>query len=76
MSSGAIGAAECEKAMLEHLARNRETPLTPFAPSSYSDILKLAARNLDSRGSYAAVLAKGQEPPAAGEHLVVSDAWV
>lgn len=76
VSSGVIGAAECEKAMFEQLARNRETPLTPFTPSSYADILKLAARNLDSRGSYVEVLAQGQEPPAAGEHLVVSDAWV
>jgi len=76
VSSGVIGAAECEKAMLEQLGRSRDTPPTPFTPSSYGDILKLVARNLDSRGSYVEVLAQGQEPPVAGEHLIVSDAWV
>ncbi len=73
---GVPGAAECEKTMIEHLSHHREAPPTPFTPSSYADLLKLAARNLDSKGSYMEVLAEGQGLPSAGEHLVVSDAWV
>jgi very-short-patch-repair endonuclease len=76
VSAGVHGAAECEKAMLAHLARHSDLPVTPFTPSSYADVLKLAARNLDSRGTYVEVLAEGQDAPRAGEHLVVSDAWV
>ncbi|MBK3780105.1 very short patch repair endonuclease [Paraburkholderia aspalathi] len=76
VSSGVGGAAECEKAMLTQLERHPDVPVTPFTPSSYSDVFKLAARNLDSRGSYVEVLAQGQDAPRAGEHLVVSDAWV
>ncbi|MEX3983690.1 AAA domain-containing protein [Paraburkholderia sp. EG287A] len=75
VSSGVGGAAECEKAMLAQLERHPDVPVTPFTPSSYSDVLKLAARNLDSRGSYVEVLAQGEDAPRAGEHLVVSDAW-
>ena len=73
---GIPGAADCEKAMREHIARHSDTPVSPFSASSYADVLKLAARNLDSRGSYVEVLSAGQDAPAAGEHLVVSDAWV
>ncbi|WP_429253938.1 hypothetical protein [Paraburkholderia sp. GAS334] len=73
---GVLGAADCEKAMREHIARHRETPVSPFSPSSYADVLKLAARNLDSRGTYVEVLSAGKDAPAAGEHLVVSDSWV
>lgn len=76
VACGVQGAAECEKAMLEHLAKHRDTPVTPFNASSYADLLKLVARNLDSRGNYTEVLASGEEPPAADDHLVVSDAWV
>lgn len=73
---GIQGASACEKAMLEHLTRHKDKPVTPFSPSSYADVLKLAARSLDSRGSYEEVLAQGKDAPAAGEHLVVTDSWV
>jgi len=76
VTCGVMGAAECEKTVLAQLTERKDAALTPFAPSSYADILKLAARSLDSRGSYLEVLAQGGEPPVAGEHLVVSDAWV
>ncbi|WP_233236960.1 AAA domain-containing protein [Bordetella sp. LUAb4] len=76
VTCGVMGAAECEKAVLAQLTEQRDAPLTPFTPSSYADMLKLAARSLDSRGSYVEVLAQGGEPPVAGEHLVVTDAWV
>jgi len=76
VASGIQGASECEKAMREHLSRHKDTPVTPFVPSSYADVLKLVARNLDSRGSYVEVPAKGEEALAADEHLVVTDSWV
>ncbi|MFM0137834.1 AAA domain-containing protein [Caballeronia grimmiae] len=75
-ASDVHGAAECEKAMKEHLARHRDVPVTPFTPSSFADVLKLAARNLNSRGSYVEVLSTGNDAPNADEALVVSDAWV
>lgn len=71
-----IGAADVENAAREHLAKHKDRPVTPFDPSSYTDVLKLAATNLDSKGSYKEVLAQGEPLPGAGEHLVVTDAWV
>lgn len=76
VACGIQGASECEKAMLEQLSRHKDTPVSPFSASSYADVLKLVARNLDSRGGYVEVLAKGEDAPAAGEHLAVSDSWV
>ncbi|MGM3277573.1 AAA domain-containing protein [Ralstonia sp. 24A2] len=76
VACGTHGASECEKAMLEHLSQHKETPVSPFSPSSYADVLKLVARNLDSKGTYVEVLARGQDAPAAGEQLVVTDSWV
>lgn len=76
VACGIQGASECEKAIFDQLSRHKDTPVSPFSASSYTDALKLVARNLDSRGSYVEVLAKGEDAPAAGEHLVVSDSWV
>jgi very-short-patch-repair endonuclease len=70
------GAAEAERAMRQHIERNRERPITPFDAGSYTDVLKLVAGNLDSKGSYREVLAKDDPVPPAGEHIVVTDAWV
>jgi hypothetical protein len=67
-------AAEVERAARDQLARNEERPVAPFDPGSYTDILKLAAGNLDSQGVYRPQLADGAMPPP-GEHLVVTDAW-
>lgn len=71
-----IGAADLEKAIREHLAKHKDKPVTPFDPSTYSDVLKQAATNLDSKGSYQEILAKRAAVPSAGQHLVVTDAWV
>lgn len=70
------GAADVEKAAREHLAKHKDRPVSPFDPSSYSDVLKLAATNLDSKGSYQEVLASHAQIPPAGDHLIVTDAWV
>ncbi len=70
------GAIEAEKSVIEHLNKQKDRPVTPFDPASYSDVLKLIAANLDSEGLYKEVLLKGEPVPAAGEHLVVTDAWV
>lgn len=69
------GAADVEKAAREHLAKHKDRPVTPFDPSSYSDVLKLAATNLDSKGSYQEILAAHAAVPPAGQHLVVTDTW-
>lgn len=70
------GAADVEKAAREHLAKHKDRPVTPFDPSTYSDVLKLAATNLDSKGSYQEILAAHAAVPSAGQHLVVTDTWV
>ena len=70
------GAADVERVVREHLAKNKEHPVTPFDSSSFSDVLKLAAGNLDSMGSYREILTKGEPEPAIGDHLIVTDAWV
>src|ERR1700722_20640893 len=70
------GATEVERAAREHLARNKDRPVTPFDPASYTELLKLAASNLDSFGSYRESTDDNEPVPAAGDHLVVTDAWV
>jgi very-short-patch-repair endonuclease len=70
------GAADVDRAMREHLEKHPEKPVTPFDLSSYSDVLKLAAGNLDSQGSYREVMVTGEPIPVPGERLVVTDAWV
>lgn len=68
-------ATEVERVARERLARSEERPVTPFDPGSYSDVLKLAARNLDSQGSYRPLPEGENGIPPPGEHLVVTDAW-
>jgi len=70
-----LGAADVEKTAREHLAKHAERPVTPFDPGSYSDVLKLVAANLDSKGSYREILATHGVVPTAGEHLAVTDTW-
>ena len=70
------GATEVERAARENLARNKDHPVTPFDPASFVDVLKLAASNLDSFGTYQEITQENEPVPAAGEHLVVTDAWV
>ena len=70
------GTIEVERSAMAQLARQKDTPTTPFDPGSYSDILKLIAGNLDSEGQYKEVLNQNGTTPPAGPHLVVTDAWV
>ncbi len=71
-----VGAIEVERTATAHLAKHKDSPVTPFDPGSYTDVLKLIAGNLDSEGVYREVLAKGEFVPAPGKHLVITDAWV
>lgn len=70
------GAADIERAMKEQIQKRSERPINPFDASSYADVLKLAASNLDSNGRYREVLAEGQPIPPPGKDLMVTDAWV
>jgi hypothetical protein len=70
------GAADVEKTGREHLRKTKERPVTPFDPSSYMDLLRLVAGNLESKGSYRELLAKREIVPSPSEHLIVSDNWV
>ncbi len=70
------GAVEVEQEIKEHLQRHKDSPVTPFDYSSYTDVLKLAASNLDSNGSFSELLNLGVAIPAASKDLIVSDLWV
>ena len=70
------GATEVERAAREYLARNKDRPVTPFDSASYTELLKLAASNLDSFGTYRQSTDDNEPVPAARDHLVVTDAWV
>lgn len=70
------GAADVERAIREHLSRHKDAPVSPFDNSSYSDVLKLAAGNLDPEGNFRDVVVPGAARPAPGEHLIVTGAWV
>jgi hypothetical protein len=58
------GAIEVEKAVIAHLDRHKERPVTPFDSGSYSDVLKLIAGNLDSKGLDKEVLDKDEAVPS------------
>ncbi len=70
------GAADVERAGREHIARHKDRPVSPFDPSSYADVLKLAATNLDSKGSYREVLTSRGIVPDPQEGFIVTDSWV
>ncbi|MBL8492970.1 MAG: very short patch repair endonuclease [Rhodocyclaceae bacterium] len=69
------GAADVENAGRDQIARNKDHPVTPFDSGSYTDVLKLVASNLDSKGTYREILSIRAPIPDAGENLVVTDAW-
>ncbi len=71
-----VSAIEVERAAVAHFAKHKDSPVTPFDPGSYTDVLKLIAGNLDSEGVYREVAASGELVPSPGKHLVVTDAWV
>src|ERR1700749_5263202 len=69
------GATEVERAARDYLVRNKEHPVTPFDPASFTDVLKLAASNLDSFGQYRETTAENEPVPPAGGDPVVTDPW-
>ncbi len=71
-----LGAADIELAIKEQLQRHKDHPVTPFDSSSYTDVLKLAASNLDSNGVYREIQTKGDPTPIPDKDLVVTDTWV
>jgi very-short-patch-repair endonuclease len=71
-----FGATDVEHAIKEQLQRHKDRPVNPFDTSSYADILKLAASNLDSSGNYREILTTGDPIPPSGKNLIVTDAWV
>lgn len=71
-----IGAADVERAGREYLALHKDRPVSPFDAGSYSALLKLAAANLDSNGTYREILGARNPVPSAEEQLIVTDAWV
>src|SRR5260370_12618067 len=70
------GAIEVERDATAHLAKNKDKPVSPFDPGSYTDVLKLIAGNLDSEGQYKEILTQGGLVPQAGKDLTVTDGWV
>ncbi len=70
------GATDIEKILKTQLQERKNCPVTPFDPASYTDLLQLAASNLDSHGNYQTLLAKDEPIPTPGANLVVTDAWV
>jgi very-short-patch-repair endonuclease len=70
-----IGAADIERTGREFIGRQKERLITPFDASSYVDILKLVATNLDSKGTYLEVLNSRAAVPAGGKQLIVTDSW-
>jgi very-short-patch-repair endonuclease len=64
--------ANVEQAARQKLAADEEHPLTPFDISTFEPVLKLVAGTLDKNGRY---VDKQTAPPAAGDDLVVTDAW-
>lgn len=76
VASKIIGSPDVENAIREHLSKHKDRPVSPFDPSSYSDVLKLAAANLDSHGGYREVMNDDEAIPAPGDNLVVTDEWV
>lgn len=71
-----IGAAELELAAKEHPKRPGAAPVTPFDASSYGDILRLVAGNMDSGGQYREVQGTAEPVPSPGSNLIVTDEWV
>jgi very-short-patch-repair endonuclease len=70
------GAMEVDRAARQYLQAHKDRPVTPFDLSSYCDILKLMAGNLDSGGKYLEVLGKNESAPPPDNNLVVTDEWV
>ncbi len=70
------GAADVDRSAREQLRRDDARQVTPFDAGSFTDVAKLVATNLDNEGRFVEVLAQNESVPAAGPHLLVTDAWV
>ncbi len=70
------GAADVEKAAKEHILKYSDTPINPFDSSSYSDVLKLIATHIDSKGFYQENTSEKHSFPNSENHLVITDSWV
>jgi very-short-patch-repair endonuclease len=75
-ASRVSAAPDVENAIRTHLTQHKDKPATPFDSSSFADVLKLAATNLDSHGAYKEIVQSGAAVPSPGENLVVTDEWV
>ncbi|WP_347556852.1 AAA domain-containing protein [Robbsia sp. KACC 23696] len=75
VACGVPGAADCEVAIREMLRQPDAPAISPFDVSSFEGVLKLAARALDSRGSYDAASETDAVIPPPDTHLVVTDRW-
>lgn len=71
-----VGSVEVEKTAREHLAKSVDRVVTPFDSGNYTDVLKMIAGNLDSKGQYQEMLHKNPAIPTPGEHLLITDVWV
>lgn len=76
IAAGVPGAGECERTVRDLLARSTDTPLNPFIPSTFSEVLQLIARSLDSRGRYIQWMASDQPDAQVAETFQVSSSWV
>ena len=72
------GVVHVESAWRQHLMQS-EVTLSPFDPKSFETILKSSVGFLDANGHYWPELRRNpadRRPPAAAEHLFVTDTWV
>lgn len=76
IAAGVPGAGDCERAVRDLLASNAQTPLNPFLPATFTDVLKLIARSLDSRGRYLQWMGMDRPDPEAAQAFQVSSSWV
>lgn len=76
INAGIPGAGECERLIRDHLAQHSDTPVNPFVPASFSEMLQRVATSLDSRGRYIQWMATDQPTVEAGDSLQVSSSWV
>ncbi len=67
------GTPEVERACKDALAKNPDAQITPFDRASVEPLLRLVAGSLHERGKF---LSGQDQPLAATEDLVVTDAWV
>jgi very-short-patch-repair endonuclease len=72
------GVVHVESAWRQHLLQAEKT-LSPFDPKSFEGVLKSSVGFLDAGGHYWPELRRNpadRRPPAAAEHLFVTDTWV